>query len=113
MESYYLEQAGNGAAIQSFVGARYQRGGGFFSRLFTSKVLPLLRYLGDKALNTGKAIFEDVKTSTTNRIIDTVQEVAQEAIKRKHSDDKTQSGSGIKRRKVTKRAYITGYNFLK
>lgn len=113
MESYYLEQAGNGTAIQSYGGARYQRGGGFFSRLFTSKVLPILRYLGDKALTTGRAILDDVKKSATNRIIDTVQDVAQEAIKRKYEPSEGQSGSGIKRRKLSKRSYIGEFNFLK
>lgn len=109
-----MNQAGNGTAIQSFSGIRYQKGGGFFSRLFVSKVLPVLRYLGSKALDTGKAIFDDVKSSATNRIIDAVQDVAQEAIKRKHQPGNEQSGSGIKRRKLTKRSYVVpNYDFLK
>ena len=121
MEGYYLNQVGNGTAIQSFGGLRYQRGGGFFSRMFVSRILPVLRYLGGKALSTGAAIFDDVKTSATNRIIDAVQDVAQEAIKRKrswgdnHNNDNNnqQSGEGIKRRKLTKRSYISNYDFLK
>lgn len=116
MESYYLEQAGNGGgAIQSYGGMRYQHGGGFFSRLFASKVLPILRYLGDKALVTGKAILEDIKTSASDRIMNTVQEVAQDAIKRKlpSSEGTNQSGSGIKRRKLSKRSYLSNFDFLK
>lgn len=115
MESYYLEQAGNGTAIQSYGGMRYQRGGGFFSRLFASKVLPILRYLGDKALVTGKAILEDFKTSASDRLMNTVQEVAQDAIKRKlpNSENSNQSGSGIKRRKLSKRSYLSNFDFLK
>lgn len=113
MESYYIDQASNGTAIQSFNGIRYQKGGGFFSTLFTSKVLPILRYLGEKALTTGSAILGDVKKSATNRIIDAVQDVAREAIKRKVPTEATQSGEGIKRRKLTKRSYIDNYDFLK
>ena len=116
MESYYLEQAGNGTgAIQSYGGVRYQRGGGFFSRLFSSKVLPILRYLGDKALVTGKAILDDFKTSASDRIMNTVQDVAQDVIKRKRpaSEESNQSGSGIKRRKLSKRSYLSNFDFLK
>ena len=88
--------------------------------MFVGRILPVLRYLGGKALSTGAAIFDDVKTSATNRIIDAVQDVAQEAIKRKRSwgdnnndNNNQQSGEGIKRRKLTKRSYLSNYDFLK
>jgi hypothetical protein len=111
MENYYLKQAGDGLPLQTFVGLRYQRGAGFFGRVFVSQILPLLRYLGSKALGTGKSILEDIKTSATNRVIDTVQEVAREAIKRKLPAKANQSGEGIKR----KRRQISSreFDFLK
>lgn len=116
MENYYLKQAGNGLPLQIFTGARYQRGAGFFGRIFTTQILPILRYLGSKALGTGKAIFDDIKTSSTNRIIDTVNEIAREAIKRKvppssASNSTNQTGEGIKRKK--RKIDHSKFDFLK
>lgn len=45
--AYYAAQSGNGIAV--FKGIRVQRGHGFFSRLFSSAVLPALKFLGKKA----------------------------------------------------------------
>lgn len=112
MENYYLKQAGNGLPLQTFVGLRYQKGAGFFGRIFVSQILPLLRYLGSQALGTGKAILEDIKTSATNRVIDTVNEVAKEAIKRKlpRKVADSQDGEGIKRRR--RHINTKNYDFL-
>lgn len=113
MENYYLKQAGDGLPLQTFVGLRYQKGAGFFGRIFVSQILPILRYLGSQALGTGKAILEDIKTSATNRVVDTVQEIAKEAIKRKlPTQNNNQTGEGIKRRRRQLKEHHN-YDFLK
>ena len=47
---YYTNQAGTG--ITPFSGVRYQKGAGFFGRLVTKTILPLLRMLGKKCLKS-------------------------------------------------------------
>lgn len=115
MENYYLKQAGDGLPLQVFSGVRYQRGYGFFGRIFKTHVLPILKYLGSQALDTGKAIFNDIKTSATNRVLDKVQEVASEVIKRKRKlSVSDQVGEGIKRPRISKRHIDrTLFNFLR
>lgn len=119
MENYYIKQAGNGLPLQVFAGTRYQRGNGFFGRFLTSKILPLLRYLGSQALDTGKAIFEDTKNSAANHVSETVGKIASDAIQHIATRRNKQEGAG---RKVIKRALInrkkkslnkTYYDFLK
>ncbi|XP_053200532.1 uncharacterized protein F54H12.2-like [Panonychus citri] len=68
METYYLNQAGTGLPLQIFAGTRYQRGNGFFGRFFMSKIMPILRYLGEQALSTGQAILSDTKKSAKDRL---------------------------------------------
>lgn len=62
MNSYYTNQAGSG--LGGFAGHRYQRGDGFFGRLISGTVLPLIRkalpFLGKTALNTGVDIVRDL-----------------------------------------------------
>lgn len=55
--NYYVNQAGSG--ISGFQGVRFQRGQGFFGNIFKSAILPLLKYLGPKILNTGASIASD------------------------------------------------------
>ena len=55
---YYKHQAGTG--IAGFQGIRYQRGHGFFGRLISRAVFPLLKFLGKRALSTGADIATDV-----------------------------------------------------
>ena len=104
METYYLDQAGNGVPLQAFYGMRSQRGHGFFGRLISRAVLPLLRYLGSKALDTGKNIYEDFKSgiditdSFKNRGIDTLQTIVNDGIQ-----NLRQKGSGINTRRVKRK----------
>lgn len=104
METYYVEQAGNGIPLQVFYGTRSQRGHGFFGRLISRAVLPLLRYLGGKAIDTGKHIYEDFKSgiditdSFKNRGIDTLQTIVNDGIQ-----SLRQRGNGIKRRSPKKK----------
>ena len=98
MEEYYVNQAGNGIPIQVFYGTRSQRGNGFFGRLISRTVLPLLRYLGTKAFETGKNMYEDFKSgidlgdSFKNRGLDTLQTIVNDGIQTIR-----QKGNGIKR----------------
>lgn len=100
MESYYINQAGNGVPLQAFYGSRSQRGHGFFGRLISRAVLPLLRYLGSKAFETGKNVYEDFKSgvditeSFKNRGLDTLQTIVNDGIQ-----NLRQKGSGIKSRR--------------
>jgi len=47
--SYYCQQAGNGYAV--YIGLKYQRGNGFFGKIF-KKLRPALKYLGKEGLQT-------------------------------------------------------------
>lgn len=97
MESYYLNQAGTGLPLQIFAGTRYQRGNGFFGRFFTSKIMPILRYLGEQALSTGQAILTDTKKSAKQRVGATLDRITSDAItKLSDSSSNTQNGSGLK-----------------
>ncbi|RWR98440.1 hypothetical protein B4U79_14489, partial [Dinothrombium tinctorium] len=97
MDEFYIDQAGNGYPF--FAGLRYQRGHGWFGRLFKGGVLPLIRYVGKKALKTGSNVVKDVlqgddlATSTKKHIKTAIHEAADDAI-----DKITQRGKGIKRK---------------
>jgi hypothetical protein len=62
--NYYKHQAGTGLA--GFQGLRYQRGSGFFGRLVSKAVFPLLRFLGERAITTGADIAKDVIVNKRN-----------------------------------------------
>lgn len=117
MESYYLSQAGNGLPLQAFSGVRYQKGNGFFGRFFVSKILPILRYLGGQAKETGRAILGDVKSSAISRASDTMQKIAQDTLNAVNSKS-FQEGEGKKVIKRTlkhrkkRRLNQALYNFL-
>ena len=105
-DDYYKNQAGNGMTF--YRGQRYQRGRGWFGRLYSGTVLPLLRYLGKKALSTGVDVVKDVvggqnfKSSVKKR----TRKAAVDAVN--DGFDKLQSGKGIKRKKGrVKKATIT------
>ena len=97
MENYYLNQAGNGVPLNIYYGSRSQRGNGFFGRLISRAVLPVLRYLGTKAFETGKNMYEDFKSgvdiedSFKNRGLDTLQTIINDGIQ-----SVRQRGKGIK-----------------
>ena len=105
-EDYYVNQAGTG--ISGFSGVKYQKGHGFFGRLLSSAVLPILKYLGRKALSTGLNIGtdylsgENLKDSMKKRFKTTGYDIAEEALEKV----KKQRGSGRRRgrpRKINKR----------
>ena len=98
--AYYETQAGSG--LSGFQGQRYQKGNGFFGRLFKGSVLPLLRYLGRQALNTGMGVAEDVAhgdnfgASLRKHLRTVKQTVAKDTLEK--LKDIKQSGSGLKRK---------------
>lgn len=105
METYYLNQAGTGLPLQIFAGTRYQRGNGFFGRFFMSKIMPILRYLGEQALSTGQAILSDTKKSAKDRVSATMDRITSDAIQKlSEKSTDTQNGSGLKsiKRKMIK-----------
>lgn len=103
---YYKQQAGTGLA--GFQGVRYQKGNGFFGRLLTGAVYPLLRYLGKQALTTGVNIAGDVlenkmnwKDSAKSRLKETGEYIAKDALSKARS--RLQGGSGKRRRRRKKK----------
>ena len=61
---YYQQQAGTG--IAAYGGVRYQRGHGFFGRLLSKAVYPLLRFFGKQAVGTAANIASDVILNKIN-----------------------------------------------
>jgi len=100
---YYVNQSGSG--IRGFSGIRYQRGSGWFSRLFSSAILPALKYLGKQSMKTGLNVAEDVlegknfKKAIKARTIETGKETAQKGIQK--GKDYLQRGRGKRRKKAT------------
>jgi hypothetical protein len=94
----YVNQAGSG--IAGFSGVRYQRGHGFFGRLFSSAILPALKFLGRHALSTGINVAEDfvdgrnLKESAQARFKEGSKVLARDVIERARQ---AQLGSGVKR----------------
>lgn len=104
-ENYYVNQAGSG--IAGYSGIKYQRGHGFFGRLLSGTVLPILKYLGKKALNTGVGIGSDIiqgenlKNSMKKRLKTTGFDIADDAYNR--LQNYKQKGTGRRRRKNYKK----------
>lgn len=104
-EEYYLNQVGSG--LGGFEGTRFQRGHGFFGRLFTSKILPALKFLGKHALSAGINVADDVlhggnvKESFKTRFKETGHDVAEKAVNRARIF--AQTGKGLRRRKSKRR----------
>jgi hypothetical protein len=107
--NYYVTQAGNG--LQGFEGVRYQRGHGFLGRFLKSAIVPMLKFLGKRALSSGADIASDVlegkpiKAAAKARGIEAMKGVTSAGIKR--AREFVQTGKGRKRRrrivKTTKR----------
>jgi hypothetical protein len=103
--NYYVNQAGTG--ITGYSGIRYQKGHGFFGKIFSSAVLPILKYLGKKALSTGVSIGADVlqgenlKKTMKKRIKSTGLDIAEDALEKLRNYKQTGSG---KRRKTSYKA---------
>jgi hypothetical protein len=98
--SYYVNQAGTG--ITGYSGIRYQKGHGFFGKIFSTAVLPILKYLGKKALSTGVSIGADVlqgenlKKTMKKRLKSTGLDIAEDALEKLRNYKQT--GSGKRRR---------------
>jgi hypothetical protein len=131
--AYYNNQIGSGLA--GFQGIRYQKGNGWFGRLFSSAILPFVKQLipalGKRVLPTGVALANDilggenVAKSMKTRLKETGKNMADETLDVLKT--KLQKGSGIKRKrklqvtdkkkKVNKKKTIvkrkTKSNFLK
>jgi len=104
--TYYINQAGSG--IAGYSGVRYQKGHGFFGRLLSGAIMPILKYLGRKALSTGVNIGTDLlqgdnfKSTMKKRLKKAGLDIAEDALEKVRNSK--QSGSGRrKRRKSRKR----------
>lgn len=107
-EEYYSRQ--NGGEIPVFAGRRFQRGhglgsilGGFFRRL----VLPFFKTHGKgmltSALKTGMEVADDVLEGRSLK--ESAKKRVPSGIKRTMEGLIRQSGSGVKRRRITKKRH--------
>lgn len=100
--NYYVNQAGSG--IAGFAGTRDERGRGFFGKLFSSTILPILKYFDKSALTTGVNVAEDVlegkniKEVIKSKAIESGKNITRDAIER--SPSYIQKGSGKRKRKI-------------
>lgn len=104
MNDYYVKQAGSG--IGGFSGLRYQKGDGFFGRMVSGAILPLIKkvlpFLGSTALSTGMNIMSDIssgqkfKESAGKRFRETAADIEDKAM----AKVKSLTGSGRRRRRT-------------
>src|ERR1700712_1748936 len=87
--AYYKQQAGTG--LTGFQGYRYQRGHGFFGRLISKAVFPLLKFLGQRAVSTGADIATDVLVNKRD-----FKQAAKERLK---NEGKELASAGVQRAK--------------
>lgn len=107
MNNYYMQQSGSG--IGGFAGIRYQKGHGFFGRLVSGTILPILKkmlpFLGKTALSTGMDVVRDVSqgekigSSVKRRLRETAESLSDKAM----AKVREMTGSGAKRRRRRKR----------
>lgn len=103
MENYYLTQAGSGVS-GFFSGQQYQKGYGFFGRLLSSAVMPILRFLGKSVLNTGANIASDI-VDTDDFSLNNVKDISKKRLREATKDalkkgaNKILSGSGLRKRR--------------
>lgn len=101
---YYTNQAGYG--ISGFSGQRYQRGRGFFSKVFSNALFPFLKVLGQNVLNSGYDLAKDAaegvdfKRAVKRRLTEAGINMAEVGLNR--ARQYAQTGTGNKRRRVTK-----------
>ena len=106
VSDYYIKQAGNG--LSGFSGLRYQRGNGWLSNVWSKVGLPVLKFLGKQALNSGLSIASDaldgnsIKASAKNNLRNSGKNTLDY---RKSLVD--QSGSGRKRKRRCKKSKTT------
>lgn len=97
-----------GGGSPFFQGVRHQRGGGFWSRAFSSTILPALRFMGKRAATVGADVLTDI--SQGHDPIDAVTNRAKEEGKvlvSKASDRArkyAQTGKGRSKRSFKKKA---------
>lgn len=112
MDDYYVQQAGNG--MGGFSGLRYQKGDGFFGRLISGSILPMIKkvlpYLGKTALGAAGEVWNDVsqgekfKESLKNRLRSTAGKVGFDAMGKLR--EFTGSGRRRKRRVRSKKRAV-------
>lgn len=109
--SYYNQQSGSG--IQGFAGTRFQRGGGFWSKLFSNTIIPALKYVGKAAVSTGSNVLEDViegrnvKEAIKEHGITSLKKMGRKAVKTaRESVQDDQFGSGKRKKRKTKKSVL-------
>jgi len=109
LENYYVDQAGNGLA--AFAGVRYQRGHGFFGRLMSKYVVPILKMIGKNALKAGSNIASDLVDSD-NFSMNNVKEVGKHRLAEqtktmvKRAAEKILEGEGARRKYKRRKASV-------
>jgi hypothetical protein len=118
LNTYYINQAGSG--LPGFEGVRYQRGHGFFGRVFKTALMPLLKFLGKRAVASGADIVGDVlegrniKESAKERGKEAIRGVASAGVERARRFVQTGQGRKKKsRRKTSKKLLVTRVKKLK
>jgi hypothetical protein len=108
---YYTQQAGSG--LTGFEGVRYQKGHGFFGRLLSKAIYPLLRFLGKQAFNTGINVASDViekkknwRQSAKERMKETGKNVAKAGLDRARLFQQTGEGRRKKRGRKKKSNHL-------
>jgi len=105
---YFRTQAGTG--LTGFQGIKHQRGHGFFGRIFSKAVYPLLRFLGKQAITTGANLASDVfldKKNIKDAAKDRLNEAAEDIVKAGVKRAKTFAQDGEGRRKLKIRRKTT------
>ena len=113
--NYYISQVGSG--LPGFQGIRYQRGHGFFGRIFSNTILPFFKQLlpavGKRVLPSAIGLAQDVISgenvgkSALSRLGEAGRSAADETLEQLKS--KLQKGSGRKRKRKSKKSSIKVY----
>src|SRR6266705_851832 len=79
----------SGTGLVGFQGVRHQRGHGFFGRILSKAVYPLLRFLGKQAVTTGANLASDMivdkknfKDAAKERLNEAAGDIVKEGVKR-------------------------------
>ena len=111
--AHYVKQAQYGGSLPGFAGMRFQRGHGFFKKLFsgiTTFAKDLLPSLAKRALPSAINLAQDVMAgenlgqSAKKRLVEAGKNVADETLDK--LKNRLQSGSGIRMRILRKRNYL-------
>ena len=103
---YYMKQAGSG--ITGYAGTKYHNGSGFFGKILKN-LKPALKYIGRQGWDVLKTIGSDVMSGTSlseagrRSLLKTAANVVSDAnTKLNEFKKRTQSGSGVRKRKAKK-----------